>query len=259
MRVFTSVRLFATAMLAVVGAFAGCGGAGEGSNPTNPDSPAGVTYTVSPNTLLLAPGQSGTVLVTVTRSPDFEGELGLAVSGLAPDVTATFSPSSLSHGTTSSTLTITAGTGGSAFGTLSLGIEPSLGGKRVNINGTPPAFSITVSIRPTIVVNKAGSGSGTIASAPAGINCGTVCSATFLFVPITLTATPAAGSALTGWSRAECAGSSLTCTFTPRANSMSNFNFVTATFTSTAQAATIDASPSQLLLHADVRRPLALR
>jgi hypothetical protein len=258
MRMFTSARLFATATLAVVAASAGCGG-GEGSDPTNPDSSVGVTYTVSPNTLLLAPGQTGTVLVTVTRSPDFDGDLGLSVSGLAPDVTSSFSPSSLPHGTPSSTLTITAGTGGSSFGTLALAIEASLGGKRVNINGPPPTFSLTVSIRPTIVVSKAGTGSGTITSAPAGINCGTACSATFPFVPITLTATPAAGSALTGWSRAECTGTSLTCTFTPRVNSMSNFNFVTATFTSTTQAATIDALPSQSADQVDARRPLAPR
>jgi hypothetical protein len=258
MRMFMSARLCAWAMLALVGAFAGCGG-GEGGDPTNPDSPVGITYTVSPNTLLLAPGQSGTVLVTVTRFPDFNGDLGLSVSGLAPDVTTTFSPSLLSHGTPSSTLTITAGTGNSSFGTLPLGIEASVGGKRVNINGTPQTFSLTVSVQPTIVVSKAGTGSGTITSAPAGINCGTACSAAFLFVPITLTATPAAGSALTSWSRTECAGTALTCTFTPRVNSMSNFNFVTATFTSTTQAATIDASISQSVDQADARRPLALR
>lgn len=233
MRACTRARLFATAMLTIVGTVAGCGGAGADSNPTNPDSQAGITYTVSPNTLLLAPGQSGTVVFTVTRSPDFSGDLSLALSGLNSDDTGTFSPASLSQGTTSSTLTITAGTSGSNFGTLPLFLQASLGGQRVNINGTPPALSLTVSIRPTVVVNRAGSGTGTITSTPAGINCGTVCSATFLFAPVTLTAAPAAGSALTGWSRAECAGATLTCSFTPRVNTMSNFNFVTATFTST--------------------------
>jgi hypothetical protein len=233
MRAFTMVRLFATTTLTMVGAFAGCGGAGGGSDPTNPDSQAGVTYTVTPNTLLLAPGQSGTVAVTVTRSPDFSGDVSLGLSGLSTDLTGTFNPASLSQGVTSSTLTITAGTSGSNIGTLSLSLEPSLAGRHVNVNGTPPPFSVTVSIRPTVVVNKAGSGSGTITSTPTGINCGSVCSAQFLFVPVTLTATPAAGSILTGWTR--CAGAALTCSFTPRVNTMSNFNFVTATFTSTTQ------------------------
>jgi hypothetical protein len=235
MRAFTMVRLFATTTLTMVGAIAGCGGAGGESNPTNPDSPAGITYTVTPNTLLLAPGQSGTVVVTVTRSPDFSGDVSLGLSGLNSDVTGTFNPASLPQGVTSSTLTIAAGTSGSNIGTVALSLEPSLGGKHVNVNGTPPPFSVTVSIRPTVVVNKAGSGSGTITSTPAGIDCGSVCSAQFLFVPVTLTATPAAGSILTGWTRAECAGAALTCTFTPRVNTMSNFNFVTATFTSTTQ------------------------
>jgi len=235
MRAFSMARLFATTTLTMAGVFAGCGGAGADSNPTNPDSQAGITYTVSPNTLLLAPGQSGTVVVTVTRSPDFSGDLSLALSGLSSDDTGIFSPASLSQGATSSTLTITAGTSGSNFGTLTLFLQPTLGGKRVNLNGTPPGLSLTVSIRPTVVVNKAGSGSGTITSTPAGINCGTVCSATFLFAPVTLTAAPAAGSALTGWTRAECVGATLTCSFTPRVNSMSNFNFVTATFTSTTK------------------------
>jgi len=220
--------MFATATLTTA-VLAACGGAG-GSDPTNPDSPAGITYTVSPSTLLLAPGQSGTVLVTVTRSTDFKGDLTLDLGGLFQDVTATFSPATLPVGSTSSTLTITAGTGGANFGTMTLDLLALLGGKRVNLNGTPPTFTVTVSIRPTLVVNKAGTGSGTVTSTPAGINCGTTCTTTFLFAPVTLTATPANGSVFASWS-GVCTGTALTCTFTPRMNSSSNFNFVTATFT----------------------------
>jgi len=229
------------AVLTVAAAFAGCGDAG-GSDPTNPESAIGVTYTVSPSALLLAPGQSGTLLVTMTRSPDFKGDVTLAVGGLSNDVTGTFSPASLAQGTTSTTLTITAGTGGGNFGTMTLSIDPSLGGKPVNVNGTPPALSVTVSIRPTVVINKAGSGSGTITSTPAGINCGTVCTATFPFTQVTLTATPAAGSAFTSWT-GSCAVTTPTCSFTPRVNSNSNFNFGTATFTSTGPAITLGVSP----------------
>ena len=259
MRVFTSAPLFVTAVLAVVGVFAGCGGAGDVSNPTNPDSPTGITYTVSSDVLLLAPGQSGSVTVTVTRSPDFDGDIVLGMSGLNSDDVASFSPASLSRGTTSSTLTIAAGTGGGNFGTLPLTLAPTLGGKPVNLNGTPPTFALTVSMRPTIVVNKAGTGAGTITSTPAGINCGTICSASFLFVPITLTATPAAGSVLAGWTRPECAQVvAPTCTFTPRVNTNSNFNFVTATFTSTS-AAVIGASRSPVAVKTPARQAQALQ
>lgn len=53
----------------------------------------------------------------------------------------------------------------------------------------------------TLTVNKAGDGSGTVTSAPSGINCGSSCSAEFDDgTSITLTATPVAGSAFTSWS-----------------------------------------------------------
>jgi hypothetical protein len=230
-----NVRMSATiAILTVASAVAACVGAG-GTDPTNPNSEAGITYAVSPNTLLLAPGQSGTALVTVTRSSNFKGEIALALGGLFQDVTATFSPASLTEGTTSTTVTITAGTGGANFGTMTLSVEPSIGGKQVNVNGTPPAFSVTVSLKPTLVVNKSGNGSGTVTSNPAGINCGTVCTATFLFAPVTLTATPAAGSTFTGWT-GVCSGTTPTCSFTPHLAGNANFNSTTATFASTGQA-----------------------
>jgi uncharacterized repeat protein (TIGR02543 family) len=231
MRVPTHARLFTTAVLTCASAFAGCGGSG-GADPTNPGSPAGITYSVSPNTLVLAPGQSGTVVFTVTRNPDFQGEINLGLGGLFGDVTGIFNPPTLVHGATSTTLTITAGTGGGNFGTMSLELDPSIGGKHVNLNGTNPTLSVTVSIKPTVVVNKAGTGTGTITSNPAGINCGSTCSAMFLFAPVTLTATPAAGSTFTGWT-GSCTGTSPTCSFTPRVVNNANFNFTTATFTAT--------------------------
>ncbi len=68
-------------------------------------------------------------------------------------------------------------------------------------------------IQPMLLsVTKSGSGSGTVASSPAGIACGTTCST--MFAPgtsVTLTASPAAGSSFTGWSGSGCSGTS-TCT-----------------------------------------------
>lgn len=60
------------------------------------------------------------------------------------------------------------------------------------------------SAEPTLIVNEAGAGIGTVTSAPTGINCvadsGT-CSATFTSgTQVTLTATPAAGSTFAGFS-----------------------------------------------------------
>ncbi len=50
-------------------------------------------------------------------------------------------------------------------------------------------------------------GSGTVTSSPAGIDCGTTCSANFAAgSAVTLTATPAAGSTFTGWTGSGCSG-----------------------------------------------------
>ncbi len=65
-----------------------------------------------------------------------------------------------------------------------------------------------------LTVTREGTGSGTVASSPAGIDCGATC--TFDFdsgASVTLTATPASGSSFTGWSGSGCSGTS-TCTVT---------------------------------------------
>ncbi|MBA3393312.1 MAG: DUF4215 domain-containing protein [Deltaproteobacteria bacterium] len=73
-------------------------------------------------------------------------------------------------------------------------------------------------------VNRNGTGTGTVSSAPAGINCGTDCSEIYLLNQmVTLTATPAAKSVFTGWEGA-CTGSG-SCVVT-----MDAAKSVTATF-----------------------------
>ena len=53
---------------------------------------------------------------------------------------------------------------------------------------------------PVVTVTKAGTGSGTVTSNPAGIDCGVGCSHPFAVnTPVTLIATPASGSIFTGW------------------------------------------------------------
>jgi poly(3-hydroxybutyrate) depolymerase len=72
----------------------------------------------------------------------------------------------------------------------------------------------------TLTVTK--SGTGTVTSNPAGINCGSTCSASFATnASVTLTAS---GGTFTGWGGA-CSGTSTTCTV-----SMSQARSVTATF-----------------------------
>jgi hypothetical protein len=76
----------------------------------------------------------------------------------------------------------------------------------------------------TLTVSKNGTGSGTVTSNPAGINCGSTCSANFAQgSTVTLSATPASGSSFAGWSGA-CSGTG-SCTVT-----MDAAKSVTATF-----------------------------
>ena len=53
-------------------------------------------------------------------------------------------------------------------------------------------------------LTKSGAGAGTVTSAPAGIDCGSVCAYDFdAGTPITMSAVPTAGSVFAGWS-GEC-------------------------------------------------------
>jgi len=82
-----------------------------------------------------------------------------------------------------------------------------------------------------LAVDKAGTGLGTVRSAPAGINCGSTCSAGFApGTSVTLTATPAVSSTFTGWSGA-CSGTG-TCTV-----SLTQARSVTAGFSFTPKTA----------------------
>ena len=109
----------------------------------------------------------------------------------------------------------------------------------------------SVSTLPLLGVHKAGTGSGTVTSAPAGIDCGDVCSAFFeLNASLTLTAVPAPGSTSTGWSDSGCTGTG-DCILT-----MDTDKPITATFTQDEYSLTITSvhgtvvkSPDQLTYH----------
>jgi hypothetical protein len=75
-------------------------------------------------------------------------------------------------------------------------------------------------------VTKDGTGAGTIASTPSGIDCGSTCSITFdVGTVVTLSGTPNASSDFTGWSGEGCSGTG-TCIVT-----LNRARSVTATFT----------------------------
>ena len=87
------------------------------------------------------------------------------------------------------------------------------------------ALTATFALRPELTVTKAGTGSGTVTSSPAGIDCGAVCATRFdPGATVALTATAPAGSEFSGWSGEGCSGTG-TCQF-----SMTAARAVTATF-----------------------------
>ena len=86
-----------------------------------------------------------------------------------------------------------------------------------------------------LTIAKAGSGTGSATSTPAGINCGGSCSASYANnTSVTLSASPAAGSSFTGWSGGGCSGSG-NCTIL-----MDQDRTVTVTFSAVACSADTD-------------------
>ena len=100
---------------------------------------------------------------------------------------------------------------------------------------TPPPPVVTPPPPPAakpskVTVTLAGSGTGLVTSAPAGIDCGTTCTADFADGDITLTAAPGTSFIFTGWTGA-CTGTDATCAI-PAGSTVS----ATATFTATLQS-----------------------
>ncbi len=94
-------------------------------------------------------------------------------------------------------------------------------------------------IDPTLTVNKAGTGAGTVTSSPIGINCGNDCSESFKQgTVVELTPTPDSQSTFYGWTSGGCNGAGI-CFLNLNTNS-----FVTATFNLLPPIASFDGSPT---------------
>ena len=95
----------------------------------------------------------------------------------------------------------------------------------------------------TLTVVKAGAGSGTVTSSPAGISCGSDCTETYASgTAVTLSASPSSGSIFQGWSGGSCSGAG-TCLFT-----INSAQTVTATFGSAPAPSGRDMTPILMLL-----------
>jgi uncharacterized repeat protein (TIGR01451 family) len=192
------------------------------------------TFTITAATTVTANFGGGTTnfALTVTDAGTGTGTVTSAPAGISckPTCTANFASG------TAVTLTATPATGSTftgwsapceGTGTCTVTITAATT-VTANFGGGTTNFALTVT--------EAGSGTGTVSSAPAGISCKPTCSANFASgTAVTLTATPAEGSTFTGWS-APCEGTG-TCTVTITAATA-----VTATFNS--QSGVIVTVPS---------------
>jgi hypothetical protein len=117
---------------------------------------------------------------------------------------------------------------GNLYGTTFYGGYYSCGFSAKGTCGT--VFRLIPSPGDILSVAKSGDGTGTVTSSPAGIDCGSTCSAAFApGAPVTLTATPASGSTFTGWSGA-CSGTG-TCVVTMNADTRVTAGFGASSYT----------------------------
>ncbi len=143
-----------------------------------------------------------------------------------------------------------AGWSGSCVGTGSCVVSMTAArAVTANFNGTVSGFLLTVS--------KAGAGTGTVTSSPAGINCGADCTENYASgTLVTLTATPAAGSTFAGWS-GSCVGTgSCVVSMTAARAVTANFNGTVSGFLLTVSKAgagtgTVTSSPAGINCGAD--------
>jgi len=173
--------------------------------------------------------QSGSATLTVVGRPTLSVVRQGAGSG-----TVTSSPAGINCGATCSAsydsgtvVTLTATPAGDSTFTGWSGCDTVSGSTcSVTMSGSRVVTAAFAVQQFGLTVGKAGLGSGTVTSSPAGINCGPTCSASYdSGTVVTLTATPAGGSTFTGWSGCDTVSGS-TCSVT-----MSASRSVTATFT----------------------------
>jgi hypothetical protein len=165
-------------------------------------------------TFALSVNRNGTGSGTVTSSPSGINCGATCSANFASGASVTLTPAAASGSTF-------AGWSGSCTGTAACTVSMTAARSvTATFNSSATTFALSVS--------KAGGGSGTVTSSPAGINCGATCSANFASTAsVTLTAAAASGSTFAGWSGA-CTGTS-TCTV-----AMTAARAVTATFNSSS-------------------------
>ena len=132
-------------LVAAVGVVAGCGssdgpGGDPGPNPT-------ISISVTPSSLTVVQGGSGSVSASITRGGGFTGTVNIVTEGAPAGVTAAVSNVTTSGTTTSGTVTVSVPTS-VAPGTYTLTVRASGSG----VTDATTTFSLTVTALPAIAL-----------------------------------------------------------------------------------------------------------
>jgi len=203
--------------------------------------------TISGNTCTVV---MGTAAVTV--QPAFSTGTTLTVSATGTGTgTITSSDGKINCGTAcsatyapSTVVTLTAAaTGNSTFGSWT-GCTSTSGATCTITLGTSAA-TVTASFLPPVTLTVTATTGGTVVSTPAGINCGTTCSAGYApNTVITLTETPSTGYVFTAWSSNCTVASATTCTITATGTPTVTATFAPApTFTGALTTTSLTVAP----------------
>ena len=186
------------------------GPTGRGSIAVAASSPNDFTISASPSSLSVAQGSAGTSTISTAIVSGSAENITLSASGLPSGVTATFKPTSVTTGG-SSTLTLT------ASGTATLGSPVA-----VTVSGTAPSATHTTSV--SLTVTAAVSNDFSISASPTTVtvaqgSAGTSTISTAIVsgsgsVALTLAPAPPSGVTATFNPTPVAAGSSSTLTFT---------------------------------------------
>jgi hypothetical protein len=208
------------------------------TNAIGPGAPSAASNSVTPK------GTTSTVL-TASVNPSAVGQTvvftaTISATGPAATGTVTFLDGASSicaaaalSGTLAQCVTDTLPAGARLITAVYSGDSQYSGSTSAVLTQTVNAEGNTV-----LSVTRTGSGSGTVHSAPPGINCGSDCAEPYASpTPVSLTATADPGSIFTGWAGA-CSGPA-TCNLTMAANAS-----VVATFAPTATALNLDVDGS---------------
>jgi hypothetical protein len=160
--------------------------------------------------------------ITVSKAGGGHGSVMPSVAGLDCGPAADTCTASYSAGT-ALTLTATAAAG-SRFDNWSGCDSANAAVCSLTLNASRSVVP-TFRLQFILTVNKAGIGSGTVTSSPAGINCGSACSATYDGdTVVTLTATPGLLSVFTGWTGCDSvSGASCTVNMSAAKSATANF------------------------------------